>query len=526
MAGATLFSFIDPKDPFMEAEIAGEEQPGPILSLLGARCFDTLHLFYTPSMLANAKATESEIRNRYTGLSTEMHSLEVADPKDYSAVMGGLGRTIRGILAGDEAGDYFVCVSSGTAEMRAVWFLLTGARILPATLLQVGSPIQPLWGASNVKEVRFDAGEWSSLRDLLMPMDFFGAAETPFRSRRQRLDSEVPMAAAPPESPAGPYPELDAALQELGIFVGSAVVRNAAERAAVAAESEYPVLFSGETGTGKELFARLVHRLSDRRDKQLIPINCGAIPKELVESYLFGHRKGAFTGAASDQQGKFEQADGGTLFLDEIGELPPDAQSKLLRILQDGIVEPIGSGKPRRVDVRIIAATNRNLRHEISEGRFREDLFYRLDVVQVPLPALRERRGEIPQLAAALMKQINQRRIRPRQLSKDALRRLELHAWPGNVRELENVLRRSVLYASADVLEAGDLLIGEASASDTLAALPEPVPGFSMQAFLENARLHLISRALEKTNGNQSAAAALLGVTKQAISKYMNDKAG
>jgi transcriptional regulator with GAF, ATPase, and Fis domain len=223
-----------------------------------------------------------------------------------------------------------------------------------------------------------------------------------------------------------------------------------------------------------------------------------------------------------DQKGKFEQADRGTLFLDEIGELPLDAQAKILRVVQDGRVEPVGSQKPRKVDVRIVAATNRDLRQEIAAGRFREDLFYRLEVVQIRLPALRERPGEIASLAAALLKRINMRRSRPRQLSKDALRRLEQYAWPGNVRELSNVLERSVLYARSDVLEPGELLIASGPrGADPLATLPEPAPGFSLESFLLQARKQLIIRALEKCRGNQSGAAELLGLTKQAVSKFL-----
>jgi DNA-binding NtrC family response regulator len=523
MASKTLFAFIDRKDPFMASEIAGEERPGPILSLLEARRFDNLNLFYTPALKAQATATQKELSHRYPSCELSLHELPIADPKDYSAVMGSLGRELRKITRSGAPREDFVCVSSGTAEMRAVWFLVTAAGILPATLLQVGSPAEPLFGAGNVKEVRFDARNWSSLRDLLMPMDYFlpsgGRRPTAKDEGSFSLDMTAPREAE--VATEAPYPELDAALQELGIYVASAVLRDAAERAAIAADSDYPVLLLGETGTGKELFARLVHRLSSQRELPLVTVNCAAMPKDLVESHLFGHTKGAFTGAGTDQKGKFEQADGSTLFLDEIGELPLEAQSKLLRIVQDGVLEPVGSSTTRHVDVRIVAATNRNLTQEIAAGRFREDLYYRLEVVQVRLPPLRERPGEIPKLATALLKQINQRRRHPRQLSKDALRRLELQPWPGNVRELENVLQRSVLYSPTEVLGPDDLLIvDKKTGSDPLAALPEPVIGFSIEAFLVQARKQLILRALEKSGGNQSAAAGLLGLSKQAISKF------
>jgi DNA-binding NtrC family response regulator len=524
----TLFAFVDPKDPFAAGEIAEDEQPGPILSVMGARAFDALTLFYTATMAENAAATRSAVSQRYPGCRVTLHELLLSDPKDYSAVMGRLARRLREL---DTRGENYVCVSSGTAEMRAAWFLLVASGVLRATLLQVGSPAEPLFGARHVKEVRLDSDDWSSLRDLVMPQEYFAAEDAcaapaalaPSATRLSRIRRMV--RAAEPAPPPEPYPGLEEALQELQVFVGSAVLREAAERAAVAARSDYPILLLGETGTGKEVFARLVHRLSNRREGSFVPINCAAIPDELVESHLFGHRKGAFTGASADQQGKFEEADGGTLFLDEIGELPAGAQAKLLRVLQDGVVEPIGA-KPRAVEVRIVAATNRKLHEEIAARRFREDLYFRLEVVQIHLPPLRERPGDIAPLAAALLKQINRRRSVPRRLSTEALLRLERHSWPGNVRELRNVLQRSVLFAHEEVLEPGDLMItAQPSGPDPLTALPDPAPGFSLEDFLAQARRQLILRALDKCRGNQSAAAGLLGISKQAVSKFLRDSA-
>ena len=246
------------------------------------------------------------------------------------------------------------------------------------------------------------------------------------------------------------------------------------------------------------------------------------IPAPLAESYLFGHLKGAFSDAVSDREGVFESADGSTLFLDEIGELTLDVQAKLLRVLQDGVVQRLGSTKPKKVDVRIIAASNRDLSKEVSTGRFRQDLYFRLEVVQIRLPALRERRSEIPELALALLRQINLRRHKPRQLSTAALKCLERYDWPGNVRELENVLARSVLYARSDGIQADDLLIGDHKfAQEPLAALPQPAPGFSIEEYLGQVRKELFLRALASCNGSQAQAAELLGVSKQAVSKFV-----
>jgi DNA-binding NtrC family response regulator len=255
----------------------------------------------------------------------------------------------------------------------------------------------------------------------------------------------------------------------------------------------------------------------------LVPVNCAAIPASLAESYLLGHIKGAFTGATSDGKGIFEAADQSTLFLDEIAELTLEVQGKLLRVIQDGVVQRLGSTAPRKVDVRIIAASNRDLRKEVSAGRFREDLYFRLEVVQIKLPALRDRRGEIPELALMLLRQINQRRQKPLQLTTGALARLEQQPWPGNVRDLLNVLERSVLYSRADVIDAEDLIITcDPPAKDPFAALPEPSNGFKVDAYLAQVRNQLFLRALEACKGNQTAAAELLGVSKQAVNKFVS----
>ena len=234
--------------------------------------------------------------------------------------------------------------------------------------------------------------------------------------------------------------------------------------------------------------------------------------------------RGGFTGAVTDREGVFEAAHGGTLFLDEIGELTPACQAKILRAVQFGQFERVGSAKTLRVDVRVIAATHRNLRKEIAKGGFRNDLYQRLNILALEVPPLRERSGEIAELALALLKDINARRQRPRQISKEGLRRLELYAWPGNVRELDAGLRRSVAFATGPVLRPEDILIDSSSpTTDPFRSLPEPGPDFRLEGFLDQARAHLILRALEKAGGNQTAAASLLGISKQAVSRFVAD---
>lgn len=241
-------------------------------------------------------------------------------------------------------------------------------------------------------------------------------------------------------------------------IVGAApAFRAALAIAAKAARARVPVLIEGESGVGKEVVAQAIHAASPRGKRQLVTVNCGAIPTNLVESELFGHEKGAFTGAFDRHIGRFQDADGGTLFLDEVGELPFDAQVKLLRVLQAGEIQPIGSRAVRRVDVRIIAATNKTLADEVAAGRFREDLYYRLNVVQVTIPPLRQRVGDIPALARHLLSRIaEQPGMRGLGITDDALKLLMNYFWPGNVRQLQNALFRAAVLCDGDALTIAD----------------------------------------------------------------------
>ncbi len=532
-----LLAFVDPKDPYLLTEIEEEERAGPVLSILGARAFDLVLLFHTPHTAENAGATAAAASARHPGVAITVRELAVSDPKDYSSLMGLLAREMRALRDVLAESDNYICVSSGTAEMRAAWFLLQASGLLPAKLLQVGSPADPLFGPANVTEVDFDGGDWGSLRDLLMPQAYFSrqAGMARIRSRSEAVESWVEeidsnakfdMALSAPVPPTVSS-DLGEALRELGICIASPAMQIAADSIAMAAPTESAVLITGETGTGKELFAKLLHRLSPRWQREMVAINSAAIPGELVESYLFGHAKGSFTGAHKDQKGKFEHADGSTLFLDEIGDLPAAAQAKLLRVLNDGIVEPVGKHGGRKVDVRIVAATNHDLQREVEEKRFRADLYYRLNVIPVRIPPLRERRNEIPALAAALLRKLNQRAPVERRLSKEALRRLEMHDWPGNVRELSSTLEHAIVMCANEVLGPADLRIeGHKTSRDVFAALPEPAEGFALEGFLAEIRTRMIRKALEATKGNQSAAAGLLGLSKQAVNQFLKDNGG
>jgi len=280
------------------------------------------------------------------------------------------------------------------------------------------------------------------------------------------------------------------------------------------AESEAAVLISGESGTGKELMARLIHRRSNRREAPLVAVNCAAIPDSLIESELFGHVKGAFTGAVANRKGRFQSARGGTLFLDEIGELKFDMQAKLLRALQEKEVQPVGSDRTEKVDVRIIAATNRDLKEETSDGRFREDLYYRLGVIPLHIPALRERPEDIATLARHfLVKQGAPVGVR---FSPAALALLKAYPWPGNIRELQNAVERACILRRGEEIGIGDLglLVASGQSGDGGGlGLEIPPEGIS----LEEVEKELIGKALVRSGGNRSEAARLLKIPRHVL---------
>jgi DNA-binding NtrC family response regulator len=283
------------------------------------------------------------------------------------------------------------------------------------------------------------------------------------------------------------------------------------------ARSDAPVLIAGESGTGKELVAKAVHEYSPRRQRELITINCGAIPENLLESELFGHEKGSFTGAIARRAGRFEQADGGTLFLDEIGDMPLSIQVKLLRVLQDGSFSRVGANETLTTDVRIVAATHKNLSAEVAAGRFREDLYYRLNVVEIRIPALRERPEDIPLLAEYFLRRITRKNGMARiRISAEAIAALQTHHWPGNVRELENTIARACALASSNILLPADIPLATApgKSRDTLASTLDQLinsapTGVDMIEWLNR---EIAGRVLDRSHGDLKTAATALGV--------------
>jgi two-component system NtrC family response regulator len=295
-----------------------------------------------------------------------------------------------------------------------------------------------------------------------------------------------------------------------GIIANSASMLKACRTIEKIAPSDISTLLLGASGTGKELFAQAIHNLSNRSNKKLVAINCAAIPENLLESELFGYEKGAFTGAVKQTIGKFEMADGGTIFLDEIGDLPYELQAKLLRFLQERVIERVGGRKEIPIDARIICATHQNLAEHIKEGRFREDLFYRISEITINIPAVREREGDALLIAKAFLTRFNQEYGKSlRGFSPEAIQAIESYDWPGNVRELESKIKRAVIMTDGLLVESDDLDIDDTDSPDT--------PPLNLKQIREEAERKAILRALQHANQSISDTAKLLGITRPTL---------
>jgi len=327
----------------------------------------------------------------------------------------------------------------------------------------------------------------------------------------------------------GQYPERDRRSRDT-LLGDSAIMQTIRSTIAKLARSQAPVYISGESGTGKELVANLIHAKGPRSDKPFVPVNCGAIPSELMESEFFGHKKGSFTGAVGDKQGLFQAADGGTLFLDEVAELPLHMQVKLLRAIQEKAVRPVGEQKEIPVDVRVLSATHKDLAKLVESGDFRQDLYYRINVIELKVPSLRQRREDIPQLAAHILSQLcAQQGIEPPHISVEAMGALQRYAFPGNVRELENILERALTLCDGEQIKLDDLALPELDPAEerevNLDQPPPPPEGVPLEEFLEQIEKQAILKALDQTQNNKTAAAKLLGITFRAM-RYRLKKLG
>jgi DNA-binding NtrC family response regulator len=488
-----LLTFSGFHDPYCASVVDGTQQAGPIMSMLIAHPVDAIVLFNTPGAAKYTSATVAAVQNVCPQTTVQVKDLsDLNDPTNHVLILRHLRRHCRDIMAAHPDAELFISIASGTPSMHACWLLLVAEGTLPAHILY-GHPPRTAEEVYKVTEVNLSADEFPDIR----PKDFHPSAEG-----KEYL------------------PELSAVCEELQIIGNDKGFVTALDRAARLAEYDCHVLVVGETGTGKEQIARLIHRMSGRRKDRFVAVNCAAMPKELAESILFGHERGAFTGAAHKQTGEFLHADGGTLFLDEVGDMPSTIQAKLLRVLQDGSIKPLG-GQERNVDVRVVAATNLDLAKAIREGRFRADLAQRF-IDTVELPPLRRRRGDIVKLATFALTVWNREYGESRKIRRDALEKLQAYAWPGNVRELISAIHRAAMTVKSRTISADDVRLGDAAwqTGDVAASLPEPGEGFLLKDYLNEARASLVKRAIDIAHGNYARAARLLGISPQAVHKH------
>lgn len=467
------------------AEGTDSAEQGPILSAIKVQNFDAVHLLSDyPAPKARTYAKWLEQRS---GVAVTLHPIKLTSPTSHEEIYRAAVQVIEAVRCSTPGADLTFHLSPGTPAMAAIWLLLAKTRC-PARLIESSRE-------QGVKEVHIP---------FELSAEFFPSVDKSADEALTRL-----MQGLPPESPAF-----------TAIVHRCAAMKRTVAMAHRLAMREVPVLIQGESGTGKELFARAIHQASARSGQPFVAVNCGAIPQELVDAELFGHEKGAFTGATAARAGYFESADGGTLFLDEIGELPLASQVRLLRVLQEREVTRVGATKPKAVNVRIIAATNRVLPVEIQAGRFREDLFHRLAVGVLLLPPLREREGDLGLLIDSMLTAINEeaasqpgyRYKKPDVAAKNIL---ISHSWPGNVRELHNTLLRASIWATGDRITGEDV---RAALAVTVPAKGETVlgrpleQGISLPDLIAEVARHYLERAMAQTHGNKSEAARLVGL--------------
>ena len=468
---------------------------GPILGALRALPFSSVHLLSDHG----PKQTHAYAKwlGQQTGVAIIPHQVKLTSPTSFEEIYLAANDAIQAVHSASPREELTFHLSPGTPAMAAVWILLAKTRF-PATLIESSRE-------HGVKEVNIP---------FELSAEYYPVTDKQADAALTRL-----MQGMPPEAPAFS-----------AIIHRCAAMKRTVAMAHRLALRDLPVLIQGESGTGKELFARAIHQASARNGKPFVAVNCGAIPQELVDAELFGHEKGAFTGASAARAGYFESADGGTLFLDEIGELPLASQVRLLRVLQEREITRVGATKPKAIDIRVIAATNRVLPEEIRAGRFREDLFHRLAVGVLLLPPLRQREGDITLLIDTLMDSINaeattQPGYEHKKLDVHARNILIQHGWPGNVRELHNTLLRASIWAAGDTITKQDVA---ESLAVTLAPEAETILGRSLDQairlpdIMADVARHYLERAMAQTHGNKSESARLLGLgSYQTLSNWL-----
>ncbi|WP_024300134.1 sigma-54 interaction domain-containing protein [Methylomicrobium lacus] len=481
MKNRLLFSWIGNTDI---REAANRERLGPLVSILVASRFDVLYLIYDkPETEITSFIRHIEERVDITIIK---NPVSLSDPTHFGDIYRAFDSMLNEAQKAYPNAELIIQITSGTPAMTAVSILLGKAKY-------------------STKFVQSSIEQGVSEPDI--PFDIF-ADFLPALAKKTDAKFSSLFSGQTPNSAAF-----------ADILTQSDIMETLKQKAAIIAQRDVPVLIYGETGTGKELFAKAIHNASRRADKPLLTLNCGAIPKDLIDTTLFGHTKGAFTGAHESRKGYFEQAERGTLFLDEFGELPLESQVRLLRVIQQGTFTLVGSTTEKLADVRIIAATNRNLIDDIAEGKFREDLFYRVAIGMITLPPLRERKGDLPLLAKKLLEKVNlDASDAPgyihKKLSANAIKFISNYSWPGNVRELQATILRASLWQQGELLSEEDIrdaLLETRPARDGI-LWRDISQGIDIDEIIKEVSVHYIERAIKENQGNKSKAAAMLGL--------------
>lgn len=479
-----------------DLDAESQDQRGAIASILmdSPLPFDEVHILvqnWHDQIKQYQHWLKSVLKTQNRSTRICMKPVELANPIDYEAIYR-IGRDeLNGLSA--KGTRVTLNITSGTPAMTAIWVLL-GKGVYGCSLTQTSRQ-----NGTEPVNLPFDI----SLEYL------------------QQQDSRLTDIVSEPPSSQGDFSHIQAC---------SAQMRECISMAIRVSQRTIPVLIQGETGTGKEVIANAIHRASMRCDQNFIAVNCGAIPESLLDSHLFGHKRGAFTGADANHKGYFEEASGGTLFLDEVGELPLDAQAKLLRALQQQEIMRVGDSKPIKVDVRVVTATHRNLLAMVDEGSFREDLFYRLAVGIIQLPPLRERAEDIEPLVNDLLNELNtEARTQPgyigKKISRDGMEFIKSQRWPGNIRELWNTLVRASIWSDGELLEAEHLqraMIERTRKQPNGLCEFDVSTGIDINEFIDKTKRYAIEQALKATAGQKVKAAKLLGLgNHQTLSNWM-----
>lgn len=484
-----LLTFNGQQDPFNKSE-----NDGPILTAFKELEFDELYLFITKQLEEKAKQTIQELQKRYKNLEITPINLDLEDPTDYESILAQLRKVLTDIIKPSHDKLYYISVSSGTSQIHTCWFLLAASGEIPANILQIREEKYLKDGECIIKEIN---------------------------PRAKSIPSVIPNIQLIHVKNSDPE-TIEKALKEIGLLGQSESFKKLIKEVAqIAKYDKRHILLQGETGTGKELIARLIHKLSPRSQKTYNVINCALLEKNLLRSELFGHKKGAFTGADRDKIGIIEQSDGGILFLDEITELPLEAQAALLRFLQEGEIQPIG-GEIKKVDVVIIAASNIDFKEAIRKGTFREDLYYRFSQ-PITLPSLKERKEDIPLIINHFLNEFNKKYKEHKVLTQDALYYLQQLDYSGNIRELGRKIEEIAIKSEVDTISRNEIekILNKNSKQSHSCDIPEIDENFSISHYIETIEYKIIQEALKKANNVQTKAASYLKISPQALNKKL-----